>query len=485
MDEDLRIQEELESMRNKDNAKRKRERRRENERRQREIVRMQLNMATPVDIGLEESGPIGEDSMFSLRSLHMTDAMPRLSRGKMIVTSNRERDQDSAIAQTEDGDEQSDNEQDRLERQLDSMYHLYRERKADIDGKYRARKARKDWGDEEWEGLSESATSQDTESSYLKEADDSTNEYDNHETPLSLLRDLEDSDAVAGRLSKRAEAFFSQDIFLGIADVAPNSESTGNFRVRNNLDREITPKQIIDTKRDTMTKPLRSRITSFTESGSEHDDQDTRIKFVKPADVDGWEESPEKRPGGRLDIDIITAEAMTLAHQLATGQKTSHEAIDDGFNKLSFRDRDGLPEWFLEDESKHDKPTKPITRAAAQAIKEKLRAFNARPIKKVREAKARKKLKVAQKLERLKKKSDVLANDEGMTEKEKAESIAKLLSRATRKKPAKPAKLVVARGPNRGIQGRPKGVKGRYRMVDPRMKKELRAQKRVAQRKKT
>jgi AdoMet-dependent rRNA methyltransferase SPB1 len=29
----------------------------------------------------------------------------------------------------------------------------------------------------------------------------------------------------------------------------------------------------------------------------------------------------------------------------------------------------------------------------------------------------------------------------------------------------------------------PKGVKGRYRMVDPRMKKELRAQKRIAKRK--
>lgn len=175
---------------------------------------------------------------------------------------------------------------------------------------------------------------------------------------------------------------------------------------------------------------------------------------------------------------------MTLAHQLATGQKTSHDAIDDGFNKHAFRDKDGLPEWFMDDEGKHDKPHKPITKAAANAIKEKLRAFNARPIKKVREAKARKKFKAAQKLEKLRKKSDMLANDEGMTEKEKAESISKLLSKAARKKPSQPAKLVVARGSNRGIQGRPKGVRGRYRMVDPRMKKELRAQKRVSQKKK-
>lgn len=174
---------------------------------------------------------------------------------------------------------------------------------------------------------------------------------------------------------------------------------------------------------------------------------------------------------------------MTLAHQLATGQKTTHDAIDDGFNKYAFRDRDGLPEWFIDDESRHDKLQKPITKAAAQAIKEKMRAFNARPIKKVREAKARKKFKAAQKLEKLKKKSDMLNNDENMTEKEKSDSISRLLAKAARKKPRQAAKLVVARGLNRGIKGRPKGVKGRYRIVDPRMKKELRAQKRIAKRK--
>jgi len=112
------------------------------------------------------------------------------------------------------------------------------------------------------------------------------------------------------------------------------------------------------------------------------------------------------------DIDIITAEAMTLAQQLASGQKTTHDVIDDGFNKHALKDRDGLPDWFLDDESKHDKPHKPITKAAASAIKEKLRAYNARPIKKVAEAKARKKYKQAQKIEKLKKKADLLAADE-------------------------------------------------------------------------
>ena len=86
---------------------------------------------------------------------------------------------------------------------------------------------------------------------------------------------------------------------------------------------------------------------------------------------------------------------MTLAQSLATGEKKSSDFIDDGFNKYSFRDVDGLPEWFLDDEGSYSKPHRPTTKAAALAIKEKLRALNARPIKKVREAKGRKKFKAA------------------------------------------------------------------------------------------
>lgn len=153
--------------------------------------------------------------------------------------------------------------------------------------------------------------------------------------------------------------------------------------------------------------------------------------------------------------------------------------IDEGYNKYTFQDRDGLPEWFLDDESKHSKPHRPITAAGAAAIKEKLRALNARPIKKVREAKDRKKFKAAQRLENLRKKSALVAEEDGISEKDKAQSIAKLLSKATKKRPKQQVKLVVAKGGNRGISGRPRGVKGKYKIVDARLKKDVRADKRL------
>ncbi|RBR11443.1 uncharacterized protein FIESC28_09057 [Fusarium coffeatum] len=484
MDEELKIQEELQSMKDRENTKRKREKRKENERKQREVVRMQLNMTAPMDIGMEEAGPIGEGAMFSLKKVDKTDAMRRLNRGKMIVPSQAPQKQiDSGLGSSGETDDESDPEEDRLERELDSMYDQYKERKSEIDAKYRAKKVRKEHGDDEWEGLSGEEADEKNDSSDLEE-DDSSDDEEDAAPSKGLIRDLDPSKGANG-LSKRATNFFNQDIFQGITGIAPEEEESAEDSADEEIDRDaaaIVAQQTKARKVETpAAKPAKTKEATV-DSDSDMEGNEAGFEVVKRDEEDDWDKD-QRRADGRLDIDIITAEAMTLAHQLATGQKTTHDAIDDGFNKYAFRDRDGLPDWFVEDEGRHDKLQKPISKAAAQAIKEKMRAFNARPIKKVREAKARKKYKAAQQLEKLKKKSDMLNNDENMTEKEKADSIGRLMARAQKKKPTKQAaKLVVARGLNRGIKGRPKGVKGRYRIVDPRMKKELRAQKRIKKR---
>ena len=167
---------------------------------------------------------------------------------------------------------------------------------------------------------------------------------------------------------------------------------------------------------------------------------------------------------------------------MASGEKRSSDVIDEGFNKYAFMDRDGLPDWFLDDESKHSKPHRPITAAAASVIKEKVRALNARPIKKVREARDRKKYKMAQRLEKLLKRSALIADEEGLTEKDKATNIAQIMSKRAKTKLKQRIKVVVARGSNRGISGRPRGVRGKYKLVDGRLKKDVRAEKRIARR---
>jgi AdoMet-dependent rRNA methyltransferase SPB1 len=293
---------------------------------------------------------------------------------------------------------------------------------------------------------------------YEQSSDD---ESDNEQAPKSLIAKLDGQDVKdENGLSKRAALFFDQSIFADIY------EEDGEGKALDSSDNEGTFRGFDDEGGQSETKDV--------SAGAE--EEDDKIEFVKDESRDAGDEPIKNR---RPDIDIITAEAMSLAQQLVTGEKTKHDVIDDGFNKWSFRDRDGLPDWFLDTEDKYAKPIKPVTAAGAAAIKEKLRALNARPIKKVMEAKGRKKMKAAARIEKLKKKSALLAEDEGMTEKDKAQTIAKMMARAAKKKPKQQVKVVVARGLNKG-QGRPRGVKGRYKIVDARLKKDVRAQKRVA-----
>ena len=177
---------------------------------------------------------------------------------------------------------------------------------------------------------------------------------------------------------------------------------------------------------------------------------------------------------------LITPEAVTIAQQLVNREKTKTQLINEGFNRYSLNSKEGLPSWFLDDEAKFYKTNLPVTKEAMAALRAKERALDARPIKKVAEAKARKKFKAAQRLERAMKKAEGVNATSDMSEREKAQQIEKLMRKglSTGKKAKKDIKVVVAKGAHKGLKGRPKGVKGRYAMVDARMKKEVRARKR-------
>lgn len=53
-----------------------------------------------------------------------------------------------------------------------------------------------------------------------------------------------------------------------------------------------------------------------------------------------------------------------------------------------------IPVWFLDDERKHRKKPIPLTQEMVEEYKQKWKEINARPIKRLAEAKARKKRRV-------------------------------------------------------------------------------------------
>ncbi|CAO2651805.1 Nn.00g000880.m01.CDS01 [Neocucurbitaria sp. VM-36] len=476
MDEEMQIQEELERLKEKDSKSKKKQRRAENERKQKEIVRMQMNMATPFEIGLEQAGPTGEDSMFALKAVDKAGALSRIAKGKMAQVIEREKEESSEEELV------TDDEEDQLERDLDNMYGEYVEQRSARDAKYRAKRARGEDDDGEWHGFSDNEKEESDDEELVQDVDSDWS--DDEEGPKTLITDLDNEGESNKGLTRRAARFFDQDIFKGI-DGLEDLEEDDDSGIDVENDTEIKDETTV-TPELRQELPIRATQKTLSQQDAFDDDSsddENRIEEVK-RDESQWEQDSMPMKNGKPDIDIITAEAMTLAHQMATGQKTKHDLLDDSFNRYSLRDVDGLPDWFLDDENRHSKLQRPVTAAAAAAIKEKLRALNARPIKKVREAQARKKFKAAQRLEKLKKKSALLADEEGMTEKEKAQSIARLMSRAAKKKPKQKVSVVVARGGNKGIKSRPKGTKGKYKMVDARLKKDVRGEKRAAKKNK-
>ena len=500
MDEDLQVQKDLQMLTEKETLRKKRDRRRENERKQKEIIRMQMHMTTPTEIGLEQRGPTGEDSMFVLAPVDKAGAIEKVARGRMALhLQDKEASKDSS-----DSDSESDEEEVTLDEKLDALYSQYQERKSESDAKYRAKKARTEYQDGDWEGFSDHVKS----SGEDFESDQSTDDYssangDEGEGSRELIHPQNGLALGQAGLTPRAAIFFEQDVFKDMGGLGAEDENDSAVHLEDGETEDGPVAQAVkvpagekESVRLIRPKPAKVVYVCTTEEQSSEGDEvsneqveNTRgqddnkkqngFEVVKAGQSD-WEAEGEPRKEGRLDIDIITVEAMSLAQQVALGQKSTRDLVDDGFNKYSFRDTDGLPQWFLDDEGKHSKPHRPISAAGAAAVREKLRALNARPIKKVREAKDRKKFKAAQRLEKLRKKSALVADDEAISEKDKAQNIAKLMSKSTKTKPRQPVKLVVAKGGNRGISGRPRGVKGKYKIVDARLKKDVRAERRLA-----
>ncbi|KAI9026675.1 Spb1 C-terminal domain-containing protein [Phycomyces nitens] len=538
LDEDEQIQAELDNLTKEEAAKRKREKRKANEKKTKLIQRMQLNMTAPTDIGLEQQGP-EDEQMFNISKITKEEFLDQLHAGDMSYADDLEEElegADSSLSKKMKGriaemdadmdmmsDEGSDYELE-LEKQMDADYDRYIARKVEKDAKFRAKQAREE--EDEWKGFDGKRTPKrgdmadleidgnDSDSSYAYGSDKSFSDQDsdassNSDTeeeadeeevvpekktrkkralPVvsrkndgnSLLNDLGKKADLAKRtssgLTKGASMFFDQDIFKGV-DLEGDDEEEDE--------------QLEAMEMDMKSRKRKAEEELMEESeGDAGDDADSESEFEVvagednlPSDEETWdgnEDENSKAMRAAQENGLITAESITLARQLANKEKTAADLIDQGFTKEAFRDKDGAPVWFLDDEKKHNRPHLPVTKEAVSALKEKLKALDARPIKKIAEAKARKKFKTMKRIQKAQKKANDVADNPDMSEKEKLTSINKLLSRSTKSKPKKEVKLVVAKGSNRGLKGRPTGVKGRYKMVDSRMKKEMRAMKRKA-----
>ena len=489
----------------------KRARRRANEIKAKTIQRLQLQMTAPLDIGLEQNDAslsMGQDEVFDLVN---TQKELRNKGGISKLASDEEMpsDEEEEVQEMERSDDEVvDSEEDRqrrlsvLEAELDSMYNAYREKLKEKDAKYRVVEARKKNGQlDEWSGLkgkndveSGDDSSEDggwEEMAAAKDIGDPSSDESDYDEPTSGQKRKRSNSAFRKRddvqpPSRATQVWFSQDIFKEV--VEPNEDGEHE-------DIEMVSNSGISQQDDGRHEVYRCLWSQFISDDNKSDASDFEIVPVESRDdVDMWNVEDENVDHAKqahiqsatLDFQtrprlipyvgygLTTAEAVTLAQQLVNRRTSKTNLLNDGFNRYSLNAKDDLPSWFLDDEAKHYKPNIPVTKEAVVALRARQRALDSRPIKRIAEAKGRKKLRAAQRLEKAMKKAEGVNATADMSEREKAQQIEKLMRRGTAKGKKKEAKVVVAKGVYKGIKGRPKGVKGRYTMVDARMRKEVR-----------
>ncbi|MED6219530.1 hypothetical protein PIB30_036591 [Stylosanthes scabra] len=249
--------------------------------------------------------------------------------------------------------------------------------------------------------------------------------------------------------------WFSQDLFAE----AVEEGDFGKHDSEDDMDIDGPKENVTVTKKNKENKTTPSAATDRPQFQPSKKKEDFEIVPAPATD------SSDDSSDDESEDDVETkAEILAYAKKMLR-KKKRNEILDDAYNKYMFDD-EGLPKWFLDEERRHRQPIKPITKEEIAAMKAQFKEIDARPAKKVAEAKARKKRVAMRKLEKVRKKANAISDQTEISDHSKMKQIDKLYKKAVPTRPKK--EYVVAK---KGVQIRT--GKGKV-LVDRRMKKDNR-----------
>lgn len=367
-------------------------------------------------------------------------------------------DSDAAPMEEEEPDYGSDEEaayQGQVEEYLDALYDRYKEARGAATGQGARRRARNlaaEGGDEE--GLDGDAHMPEPMPGYGVEVFDDS--------------DAEEEDAgAADRQKRQLQQWYSQDVFAGMNGGGEAGDHEGAVEEGSDEEEEEEEGGAAERRVRFAAAPSTSaRARGGVPAAPEYDPEvgaftDTIERF----DSSDSDSDAEEELGDEFDQLPDEEKAAIRAHarrMKLEGRKARDAMIESGYNRYTFHD-DAAPEWLLEDERKHFVPMSQVTAEEVAAEKEYFKKVNARPIKKIAEAKNRQKRRAHKALEKAKANANAIAEGEG-SQASKAKRIASLMAKA--KANAKGGK---------GQAG--KGKKGSGKKFDSRMKADMRGQK--------
>mmetsp|Transcript_27241 Transcript_27241/g.63488 ORF Transcript_27241/g.63488 Transcript_27241/m.63488 type:complete len:1043 (+) Transcript_27241:76-3204(+) len=300
--------------------------------------------------------------------------------------------------------------------------------------------------------------------------------------------DDDDDDEEAVRSKNRAMRWFSQDIFKSVGrggslasakrksmdDDEEVSDGEGG-KIREMPDSKLPQMPLTDKERRKQER--KKQMEKLEKSGKK-----TKTEDLTPMEVVPLEPPKPLVPTGPqkpTDPNEL-AETLALGSLLVESKKSRMDLIDAAYNRWAFDRDEMLPDWFQEEEDKFYTPELPISKELMAQYRAKLREINARPIRKVAEARARKKRRLAKRLDKLRETAMSLADTPEMSERAKAQQIRKMMRQAAKEDQRKVVTVAMKKGGG-GHQMQKKAPKGaKTKVVDRRMKSDKRAERRKA-----
>ncbi|CCI49772.1 unnamed protein product [Albugo candida] len=274
--------------------------------------------------------------------------------------------------------------------------------------------------------------------------------------------------AAAERKTRREKKKLKSEEFEDtLVDVAVPAADQEEFDSSDCEDEQITEKR--ELIRSGMGAALTDNSTSV-EGGT------SSFEVVKAPESDecGLDVIDDRRYDSDTELYDTEDRVKTLA--LATmmiKRSKAKEIIDSSYNRYGWNDPKALPSWFLDDEEKHYRPQLPIPPKLMQQMRQRFLEIASKPVKKVAEARQRKKRQQLKKIQVAKRKSSEIANQPDLPTREKLKAIEKTMKKAQLKKENKV--YVVSRRGGRTSNAKNTNSKGgRVKIVDPRMKKDKR-----------
>ncbi|WOL14488.1 FtsJ-like methyltransferase family protein [Canna indica] len=383
----------------------------------------------------------GKKELLAIDSADLND---EYSKGDLVDSEDEETHRAKEDSSSDmDSDEEQKRYDEQLEEMLDQAYERYVTR---TGGKTTQRKRAKKASSNGDIALVEGG---DEDDDLVNPDGDSDKEQKEKESnPLMVPLDEDDQPTK----EQLVERWFGQDVFAeaatdGMLEYSESEEEKEEKLVK-------VPEKPREQPMDTSVPNPKKQEQTAT--------NDFEIVPAEPMETDDSSSSSDESE----DMDNETkAEILAYAKKMLR-KKQREQILDDAYNKYMFDD-EGLPTWFAEEEKKHCQPMKPITKEEVAAMRAQFREIDARPAKKVAQAKARKKRIAMRRLEKVRHKANTISDQTDISERSKRKMIDQLYKKATPKKPQK--EYVVAK---KGVKM--KVGKGKV-LVDPRMKKDARS----------